>query len=216
MSQNFDELSDMMFLISEKVSDIEYKNIMDKMLEIRNFYIKDRVAKDTCECVEHELCVTSMEHMITCKNLQLIIRHMPQFKCVFLPIDALFDMNEENTLQFEPTGFDIVQTNNEKFKNIQLITNIFGVNNENNNTYGKFTKLFTAIALFDFMFRNFAFLNIMPKLKLSVYSKLSNINEEMTELQLIIVKNIYKLDESPFLIWKRNMELYMCIEEGKQ
>jgi hypothetical protein len=214
MSIKFSELSDMVFSIAEKVTDNEYKNIMDKMLEIRNIYVKDKIIREQiCECSEYMMCTSSLEDMIKCKNLPIIIRHIPELKTLFLTMDELFNEDEPRRLQFEPIGLDIELTREDKFKHAKLIRNMIDINSDSG-TNGKITKTLSAIALMDYMFRNFGFLNIMPNLKLSVYNKLSTFVEETSELQFVMIKNIYNLEENPFEIWKRNMKPYMDIKEN--
>lgn len=215
MSQNFDELSDMVFSIAEKVTDNEYRNIMEKMMEIRNIYIKEKIMRERiCECSEYMMCNSSIESMVTCKNLPVILRHIPELKILFLTTDELFNEEEPRSLQLEPIGLDIELTREDKFKHVKLIRNMIDISNENN-TNGKITKVFSAVVLLDYLFRNFGFLNKMPKLKLSVYNKLSTFAEETSELQYVIIKNIYNLEENPFYIWKRNMKPFMGSEEEK-
>ncbi len=53
MAFKFNELSDLIFSIAYKITDIEYKNIMDKMMEIRNDYLDKKKPEDEsnrCRC----------------------------------------------------------------------------------------------------------------------------------------------------------------------
>lgn len=64
MAQKFTELSDLIYEIATKISDIEYKNIMDKMTEIHNIYIKNKDKdkdEDECDCIEYQLCTSSIQ-----------------------------------------------------------------------------------------------------------------------------------------------------------
>lgn len=219
MAFKINELSDMIFAIADKVTDMEYKNIMDKMMEIINDYNDkenntDENDNNRCQCdpSEYQICTSSMENLMKCNSIPFIIRHVPEFQLFTLSMDDLFDTENVRILQLEPIGFDIEQTPSEKIKNARIIRLLVDINNDGigNRPYiGKITRLFSAIATIDFIFRNFGFLAIMPNLKSSIYQKLSSFVEETDDFHVMIMKNIYKLDENPFITWKRNMTPYM-------
>ena len=213
----FNELSDMIFSIADKITDIEYKNIMDKMMEIRNDYLDKKEPEDEanrCRCSpsEYQVCTSSITNMMKCSNIPLIIRHVPEFQLFILSMDELFDTESIRRLQLEPTGFDIEQTPSEKYKNARMIRTLININVDGigiGNRYNKISRLFSAISIIDFVFRNFGFLVVMPNLKLSIYQKLKSFIEDIDDFHIMIMKNIYKIDENPFVIWKQNMTPYM-------
>jgi hypothetical protein len=213
----FNELSDIIFSIADKITDIEYKNIMDKMMEIRNDYLDKKEPEDEekrcrCDPAEYQVCTSSIMNIMKCSNIPLIIRHVPEFQLFILSMDELFDTESIRRLQLEPTGFDIEQTPSEINKNSRIIRTLININNDgisNRSNSGKISRLFSAISIIDFVFRNFGFLVVMPKLKLSVYQKLQSFIEDIDDFHIMIIKNIYKIDEIPFVIWKQNMTPYI-------
>lgn len=217
MDKQFIEMSDIIYEIKEKINDNEYMNVMDKLGNIRKKYNEDIKENKICKCIvgETNFCTPNIESFMICKNIRHTLNKFPTLRnqLILYSLHPIQEYNHnqlfKSDLQLEPINLYKIYNENEHKEYVEynkLLLNLAP------NIYGKIQKIFISITIYDYIFKNFGFLLKHFKFTTTVYNKLDEFiqdsNDDFTKPIIELIKNLYNLDDNPYIIFKNIIKPY--------